>query len=64
MEKVVHKFSSFKEQEKYEKDYWLNASLQEKFEAVETIRAIYISTFCSNIQVIEKIVRIKKFGEE
>ena len=30
MEKVVHKFNSFKEQEKFERDFWLKASYGEK----------------------------------
>ena len=40
MEKVVRKFSSFEEQEKFEKEYWQKASAAEKFETVEAIRCI------------------------
>ena len=62
MEKVVHKFSSFKEQEKFERDFWLKASPQEKFDAIETIRAIYISTFHPKINKIRKVVKKRKLN--
>lgn len=64
MEKVVRKFSSFEEQEKFEKEYWQKASAAEKFETVEAIRAFYIKTFYPNFTKIEKVVRKRKLGEE
>lgn len=64
MEKVVHKFSSFEEQEKFEKEYWQKASAAEKFETVEAIRAFYIRTFYPDFTKIEKMVRKRKLGEE
>ena len=63
-EKVVRKFNSFEEQEKFEKEYWQNASAAEKFETVEAIRAFYIKTFYPNFIKIEKVVRKRKLGEE
>jgi hypothetical protein len=62
--KVVCKFSSFEEQEKFEKEYWLKASAADKFEAVEAIRAFYIRTFYPDFTKIEKVVRKRKLGEE
>jgi hypothetical protein len=56
MEKIVHKFRSFKEQERFEKEYWKKASISEKFEAIETIRAVFISTFHSDKSGIKKVV--------
>lgn len=64
MEKVVHKFSSFEEQEKFEKEYWQKASAAEKFETVEAIRDFYIRTFYPDFTKIEKMVRKRKLGEE
>jgi hypothetical protein len=64
MEKVVHKFRSFKEQEEYEKDYWGKASINEKFEAVETIRGLFISTFYPNSKKIEKVVTKRKLNDQ
>ena len=64
MLKVVRKFSSFEEQEKFEKEYWRNASAAEKFETVEAIRAFYIKTFYPNFIRIEKVVRKRKLGED
>jgi len=64
MEKVVRKFNSFAEQEKYEKEYWQKASASEKFETVEAIRALYIQTLYPNVTKIEKVVRKRKLGEE
>lgn len=56
MEKVIHKFKSFKEQEEFEKNYWLKASVDHKFETLEAIRNVYISTFHSEVKGIEKVV--------
>jgi hypothetical protein len=64
MEKVVHKFSSFEEQEKFEKEYWQKASAAEKFDTVEAIRAFYVKTLYPNFTKIEKVVRKRKLGEE
>jgi hypothetical protein len=64
MEKVVRKFSSFEEQEKFEKEYWKKASATEKFETVEAIRAFYIQTFYPKVTKIEKVVRKRKLVEE
>ncbi len=64
MEKVVRKFNSFEEQEKFEKEYWLKASAAEKFETVEAIRSFYIKTFYPNFTKIEKVVRKRKLGED
>ena len=64
MDLTVCKFSSFEEQEKFEKEYWLKASAAEKFETVEAIRSFYIKTFYPNFTKIEKVVRKRKLGEE
>lgn len=64
MEKVVYKFNSFEEQEKFEKEYWQKASAAEKFEIVEAIRAFYIKTFYPGVTKIEKVVKKRKLLEE
>ncbi|CAG1021958.1 hypothetical protein DOJK_01352 [Patescibacteria group bacterium] len=57
MDKTVCKFSSFEEQEKFEKEYWQKATAAEKFEVVEAIRVFYIRTFYPDFTKIEMVVR-------
>ncbi len=64
MEKVVHKFKSFKEQEDFERDFWRKVSIAQKFDAVETARAIYISTFHPEVKGIEKVVTKRNLHDE
>jgi hypothetical protein len=64
MEKAVHEFKSFKEADDFEKEYWLNASVSEKFEAVEVIRANYNGLFHSDLKGIEKVVKKRKLHDK
>lgn len=64
MEKVVHKFKSFREQEKFELEFWDNASIGEKFEAVEQIRANFMSIFYPDVKGIEKVVKFRKLHDK
>jgi hypothetical protein len=64
IEKTVKIFKSFKEQEEADKEYWKNISGEEKIRMVEEMRAEYIRLFHPEIKGIEKVVRIRKLGED
>ncbi len=64
MEKVVRKFKTFKEADDFENEYWLKASVSEKFEAVEIIRKNYLSILHPDIMGIEKVVKFRKLHDE
>ena len=61
MEKVVHKYHSFKEADKV---FLQNASIEFKFKALDVIRYNYYHLIGKDIQRIEKVVKIRKLHEE
>ena len=64
IEKTVKIFKSFKEQEEADIKYWQNISGNEKIRIVEELRKEYIRLFHPEITGIEKVVRIRKLGED
>ena len=64
IEKIVKIFNSFKEQEEADIKYWQNISGDEKIRIVEELRKEYIRLFHPEIKGIEKVVRIRKLGED
>lgn len=64
IEKTVKIFKSFKEQEEADTEYWKNISGDEKMRIVEEMRIEYIRLFHPEIKGIEKVVRIRKLGED
>lgn len=64
MEKIVRKFKSFKEAEEAEIEYWRNASFEERLNTLEAIRIFTYKMLNYNFDRIEKVVKIRKRGEE
>jgi hypothetical protein len=64
IERTVKIFKSFKEQEEADIEYWKNISGEEKIKMVEEMRAEYIRLFHPEIKGIEKVVRIRKLGDD
>jgi len=58
MEKVIHKYNSFEEQEKEEIKYWQNLSGAKKLEILEYIRANYWAMNNGTPQRLQRIYRI------
>ncbi len=64
MEKIVRKFKNFKEAEEAEIEYWRNASFEERLNTLEAIRIFTYKMLNYNFDRIEKVVKIRKRGEE
>jgi len=64
MEKVVKKYSSFEEADKADVEFWKNASVQQKLEALEAIRYTYFRLMKADIKGIDKVVKFRKLHDE
>jgi hypothetical protein len=64
IEKTVKIFKSFKEQDEADLEYWRNISGEEKMRIVEEMRKEYIRLYHPEFKGIEKVVRIRKLGED
>jgi len=64
IEKTVKIFKSFKEQDEADLEYWRNISGEEKMRIVEEMRKEYIRLYHAEFKGIEKVVRIRKLGED
>ena len=64
MEKVVKKYTSFKEADKADVEFWRSASVQQKLEALEAIRYTYFSLMKADIKGIDKVVKFRKLHDE
>jgi|GEM_PF-1564123 hypothetical protein len=64
IEKTVKILKSFKEQEEADLEYWQKISGEEKMRIVEEMRKEHIRLHHPVIKSIEKVVRIRKPGED
>ncbi len=64
MEKVVKKYNSFEEADKADIEFWKNASVQQKLEALEAIRYTYFSLMNPDVKGIEKVVKFRKLHDK
>lgn len=64
MEKIIRKFSSFKEAEKADIEYWRNASYEERLNTLEAIRIFSYKLLNYKFDRIEKVVKLRKLKEE
>jgi hypothetical protein len=58
MEKILHKYNSFEEQEMEEIKFWQNLSGGKKLEILENIRANYWAMHNGTPQRLQRIYRI------
>ena len=64
MEKVVRKFNSFEEAEAYEREYWRNASYEERINAMLYLQQLMLELFYPDVKKMEKVISFRKYSEE
>ena len=64
MEKVVKKYKNFEEAEVAEREFWQNASYEKRIETMLYLQQLMLELFYPDVKGIEKVVSIRKLGEE
>ena len=64
MEKVIRKFNSFEEAEAAEREYWRNASYEERIYNMLYLQQMMLELFYPDVNRMEKVIGFRKYGEE
>ena len=64
MEKVVKKFKSFEEADAADREYWQNASYEERINTMLYLQQLMLELFYPEVKRMEKVISLRKYGEE
>jgi hypothetical protein len=64
MEKVLKIFKNFKEAEAADREYWQNASYEERIYNMLYLQQMMLELFYPDVKRMEKIISFRKYGEE
>ena len=63
MEKVIKKFKNFEEAEAADKEYWRNATYEERVNAMLYLQQLMLELFYPDVKRMEKVVSFRKYGD-
>ena len=64
MEKIIKKYKNFEEANAAEKEYWQNASYEERINTMLHVQQLMLELFYPDVKKMEKVMSIRKLHEE
>jgi hypothetical protein len=63
MEKVIKKFKIFEEAEAADREYWRNATYEERVNTMLHLQQLMLELFYPDVKRMEKVISFRKYGD-
>jgi hypothetical protein len=63
MEKVIKKFKNFEEAEAADREYWRNATYEERVNTMLHLQQLMLELFYPDVKRMEKVISFRKYGD-